>query len=582
MFKTLLCIPPDYEYKFPPLGTPAIVGFLKKKGVSCSQIDLNLRYRDFLTQHVSGPVPLNREERLFFLKPLLSKFFTQNLTDRYYSHMLPRDSDDIFPRLPYGNNTNSSFFFGERLLSSDILWKYLEDAEENTFYQFYLQEGIIRRLEKEDIRLFGISVISPAQAVASLTLGLLVKKALPDVHVTIGGQWPTLYRHAIVQNKDLFRCFDSVVVFEGESAFYEMAVRLERGGSVSPVPNVMTQDTASAETVARRDEDMNGLPCPDFDGLPLGDYSAGKGGQVSLTFETSRGCYWSKCAYCVDLPLPKPSYRAKSADIVVNDIKELKSRYNAQYLLLGDPGLSPRQMRAISEKMLRDGVAMEWWTMARLDPGFNAELFELAYSAGLRQINFGFESANDRVCDLLDKGNLRERSSRIIRECARSGIKVDLQTIAGLPGESFEEGLETVDFLIAHKEYIASVTFNFYYLSPGNHVYRDPGKYGIAYDRTGPMPFRFFTPFRNINGMDMAQAYLLEKMHYSLLHKDDPAAAEKNPDPGAYTADGYADLSLNGESCRLRYRKDPRTEEYMFIEHGDTNDQKHAPVYATD
>ncbi len=566
MFKTILCIPPDYDHNYPPLGTPTLAAFLKKKGVACSQIDLNLGYRDFLACHVSGASALGREEQVFFLEPLLKKFFNQRLKGRYYSAFLPRAGDGIFPHLPYSNNTNSSFYFCERLLSSGHLWPYLEDKNENTFYQFYRDIGIISIIEKENIELLGISVISPTQAIASLTLGLYVKKKLPHVHVAIGGQWPTLYREAILQKRELFRCFDSVIVFEGESALYELIKRLEGKAGISAIPNVITGDIVSGPSLARREEDMDELPCPDFDGLVLRDYDGSKGGQISLTFETSRGCYWSKCAYCVDLPLPKPTYRTKSAALVVNDMRALKQRYGAGYLLFGDPGLSPRQMREISRKMIDEHVEMEWWTMARLDPGFDRGLFDLAHAAGLQQVNFGFESASDRISSLLDKGNQRDRSSRIIRECAQAGIKVDLQTMLGLPGESFEDGLETIDFLVSHKEFISSVTFNTYYLTPGNYVHLNPAKYGIEYKKNLQLPFGFFIPFKNKNGLDMEQAYLLEKMYYSLMKKNSnnrPDIISRLP---PQSGEGYVEFALLGEFCRIRYQYDALTDTYAFLD----------------
>lgn len=578
MFTTLLCIPPDYDRYYPPLGTPALAAFLKKNGIACVQSDLNLGYRDFLTQKVSGPYALDRHERLFFLEPLISKFFAQKLKGRYYSDFLPRTDRGVLPHLPYGNNTNSSFYFCERLLSSGHLMRYLEDKDENTFYQFYRKTGILSALEKDGVDLLGISVISPAQVIASLTLGLLVKKNLPHIHVTIGGQWPTLYRGAIAQKMELFSCFDSIIVFEGEHALCELAKRLEAKGDVNSIPNTITADNACGMSSARTEEDMNSLPCPDFDGLPLSDYDDSKDGRISLTYETSRGCYWSKCAYCVDLPLPKPSYRKKDAALVVEDIIKLKKLYDAKYLLFGDPGLSPRQMREISVRMIDKRVDMGWWTMARLDPGFDRRLFDLAHAAGLRQVNFGFESASDRVCGRLEKGNKRDLSSRIIRDCHQAGIKVDLQTMLGLPGESFEDGMETVDFLISHKKFISHVTFNTYYLTPFNFVHQCPAKYGIDYDSRPDLPFMFFIPFKNNNGMSADQAHLLEKMYYSLLNKD---SGPSGPDVSAGRGDvsqGYVEFSLNNESCRLDYRCDAKTKVYTFIEDESDPAKNHDPA----
>ncbi|MEW6675768.1 MAG: hypothetical protein AB1348_07215 [Nitrospirota bacterium] len=68
MFKVLLCIPPDYDHNFPPLRTPALCAFLRQKGIETIQVDLNLRYRDFLAEHISGE-SINLEEKGFFLNP---------------------------------------------------------------------------------------------------------------------------------------------------------------------------------------------------------------------------------------------------------------------------------------------------------------------------------------------------------------------------------------------------------------------------------------------------------------------------------------------------------------------------------
>lgn len=561
MFKVLLSIPPDYDYNFPPLGTPALSAFLKNNGISCQQIDLNLGYRDFLARHISGASPLSLEEQRFYLGPILDEFFAKNLKGRYYSEFLPQNSDGFSIDLPYGNNTNSSFYFCERMLSSEHLWRYLEDKAENTFYQFYETSGILGMLEKENIRLLGISIISPAQAIASLTLGLLVKKIFPQIHVTIGGQWVTLYREAILQKKELFRCFDSAVAFEGESALYKLVKRLEAGQDISSISNVIVIDTARDISLTRIEENMDLLPCPDFDGLPLKDYEESRGVKASLTFETSRGCYWSKCAYCVDLPLPKPSYRKKDPALVVDDMERLKREYDASMLYFGDPGLSPRQMREVSKEILQKRMKIGWWTMARLDPGFDREVFDLAHAAGLRKINFGFESASDRVCGLLGKGNRRELSARIIKDCAEAGIEVDLQTILGLPGESFEDGMETIDFLISNKKFIASVTFNIYYLTPFNFVHKNPIKYGVEYAVEPDMPFRFFIPFKNKGGMDADKARLLEKMYHSLLGK---GAKREVSDISGSISEGRLEMRLCGETCTVYYSCDEGSEKYKF------------------
>lgn len=571
MFKVLLCIPPDYDYNFPPLGTPALCGFLKNKGIETYQIDLNLKYRDFLIRHIRSSSLFSYPGKKSFLKAILKKFFYENLKGRYYSYLLPRLNDEMLPYLPYENNSISSFYFTERLLSSEHLFRYLEDINENIFYQFYEDEKFLGFLDKEKINLLGISIISPSQVIASLTLCLLVKKYLPHIHINIGGQWPTLYRKALLERKDFFRCFDSIVVFEGETPLYRLTEALKAQKNIA-IPNVILQDSASDFSDNRTEENLDDLPCPDFDGLPLVDYEGEEQGKMAVTFETSRGCYWAKCAYCVDLPLPKPSYRRKNPKLVVKDIKELRKKYQVGHLMLGDLGLSPRQMLEVSREILKEGIEITWWSMARLDPGFNYKIFKTAAQAGLKQINFGFESANDHICELLHKGNKKERSAKIIRECARSGIKVDLQTMLGLPKETFNNGLETVDFLIKHRKFISDVTFNIYYLTPGNFIYQNPQKYAIEFQRDPSLPFRFFLPFNNPCGISENEAVLLQKLYYQLSteHSPEDQNHKFTPDKPLELTDnieeGWIELELNQEASRVFFLKEQKNQESLLLE----------------
>ena len=546
--KVLLCVPPDYEYNFPPLGTPALSGYLKAKKIDVAQVDLNMAYRDFLAEKINAK-GLNKNEKRRLVNILTRMFFTQRLNGRYYSRLLPCRHGKALSDLHYNNGSNSSFYFTERLLSSKLLFRYLADKENNTFYQFYLCEKIIERLRKDKIDLIGISVTSPSQVIAAFTLGLLIKKYLPHVHVNFGGQWVTLFRDELKKRDDFFACFDSLIVFEGESPFYELCCAIADGKGLVLI-NVITQKNKNP-LLNTKGEDLNVLACPDFSGLPLKDYDASHKSPV-LTYEASRGCYWSKCAYCVDLPLPKPAYRAKRADIVVKEIKELIRRYGATDLMMGDPGMSPRQVLAVSKELIRQRVKIKWWTMARLDPGFNRKIFNIARETGLWQINFGFESANDKVCDFLDKGNRREISARVIADCAASGIKVNLQTMIGLPGETHNDAMDTVSFLIENKKDIAGVTFNIFYLPPHNHVYNNPKRYGISFDKNKVLPFQFFIPFENKQGMTNGQAQYMMNVYHQLL----AGTAQKLKAKADHRARfGKLNFSLCGENINLRWKK---------------------------
>ncbi|MBI5210009.1 MAG: UPF0489 family protein [Elusimicrobia bacterium] len=504
----LLVIPPDYGYDFPPLGTPALAGFLKSRGVGASQLDLNIAYRDSWAQGAEAGGGLGAGDRAGrSVRERMNLWFDAKAAEGlYYSRHLPQNAGEYQYGVPYDNRTDSSFYFTERLLSDGSLSRYLEDEDENTFLRFCLHDRTARRLAADGPALVGVSVISPSQAVAALTLCRLLRREAPGLRVALGGQWASLYAERIMERPDWTGLFDFVVTGEGETPLLRLVEVLgSRGGaaagSMRGVPNLIHHDgKAWTRNPLTSEEDLDLLPAPDFDGLPLSSYAGCADGRVTLTCETARGCYWNRCDYCVDLPLPKPSYRAKSADLAVRDIKALASKYRLGQLLVSNATMSPRQMREISERLVREDIAVSWWAMARLDDGFTREIFALAREAGCRQINFGFESASDRVCDSVRKGNRLEVTRRVIQDCHGAGIQVGLQTMFGLPGETLEEGLDTVQFIAENHRFIDHLAFNTYFLTPKCAIHGDPARWGLDVQGDDSLPFKFYTEFRQAGG----------------------------------------------------------------------------------
>jgi hypothetical protein len=527
-FKVLLCVPPDYDWNLPPLGTAALTGFLKQKNdLEVEQVDLNIQYRDFLFDKSYFTHKVSPELKKRALRTLLSKYFSTQLNYTYYSSFLPCRDNFHFLKLPYENNTNSSFFFTERMLSSEILCRYINDETENTFLAFFKENDFVQSIARKNLDLIGLSITSPSQVIPSLTLANLVKKSCPGIHITAGGQWVSLFRKDLLRHNFFQDFFDSFIYFEGETPLGCLIDALEGKRDLDGVPNLIYRENLKfRNTGILTEEDLDTLPAPDFTGLPLFEYTANQGNDgLALTFETSRGCYWGRCAFCVDLPLPKLKYRRKNPSLVVRDIKELIAKHQVQELLFSDPALSAQQMQEISQGILQNGVTISWWTMARLDKEFDAEIFALAKNAGCKSISFGFESASDRVCEKLDKGNKRDKTLRVISDCHRSGIMVKLQVMLGLPGETFEDALETVAFLAENKEKISDVCFNEFYLTPGNHVFLTPKKYDIDFTPDPALPFKFFHEFKRINGLTSRQVEFLQGAYNYLSKREEYSQA---------------------------------------------------------
>lgn len=524
MFRVLLCIPPNYcfTYNFPPLGTPTLAGYLKQRGIEVVQADYNMAYLDYWKKKILTNPELQRipaSESTVITRELLNNVFKQKLNKGYYySSFLSTESTGIV----YHDNTNSSFSFVERMLSSEYLFRYIEDKKENTFLQFFNDESILSKIERQNINLVGVSIIAPSQVLGAFTLGYLIKKNLPHIHVTIGGQWATLYREELKKMAQWMRLFDSIIFFEGETPLYNLAINLYKNKDLSDVPNLIFHSGELwVESKISSKENLDDISCPDFDGLPFKNYHVSlQRGHIALTYQTARECYWNRCAYCVDLPLPKQGYRERNIELVTDDIKELIKKYNMSFLEISNAAISPIQMKKLSESILRTGLNFSWWCFARLDENFTKDLFELSKRAGCEIVAFGLESGNQRVLDFVKKGVNIETARRVIIDCHSAGIEIHLQVMMGLPSETTQEALDTVKFLIEHREYIASVTFNVYYLTPACEIYQNPLQYGIDYKRYPDLPFKFFHEYRHLSGeLSQKKSDSLINLYGQLLFK---------------------------------------------------------------
>lgn len=493
-FKILLCIPPTYDRNCPPLGTPAIAGFLKSKGMAAFQEDLNINFSEYI-----------RRNKLEFL--FTERHRDDKIKNRvyYYRDLQYRNRNCLNLNYSFQRVQGTAFDFTEKLLSSKNLSRYIDDEKENIFHKFFRRE-ILAGIKKEEFNMVCFSITAPSQVIPAFTFGRIIKSEISDVHVVIGGQWVSLFKEELGRRNNFGAFYDYIIYFEGETPLYSLINCLTRDQPLARVPNLIYKNKGRfilSEKVS--EENMDKLPCPDFDGLPLKKYSSSvKGKTCSLTFETSRGCYWNRCIFCVDLPLPRPRYREKNINLLMEDIKTLKRKYKVKKLIVSNAVFHPGQMERFSKELIRRKIKIRWWAWARFEKEFTKELLILAKKAGCLKLGFGLESMSQRVLDFCDKGTRTEVIKRIVEDARDVKLKTFYQIIIGLPGETARDVLDTIYFLLNYAE---DFGFNNYYLTPKNHVFINPGKYGVEFGKGLKLPFRFFYPFcHTLGNMDKYKA----------------------------------------------------------------------------
>jgi radical SAM superfamily enzyme YgiQ (UPF0313 family) len=89
---------------------------------------------------------------------------------------------------------------------------------------------------------------------------------------------------------------------------------------------------------------------------------------------------------------------------------------------------------------------MQMWLQTRADL-VNPEMMSMMKRAGVSTLAFGLESASERVLPKLDKHMSIEKVTEAIRITQNEGIEVELFTMFGLPHETFEDGMKTLEFV---------------------------------------------------------------------------------------------------------------------------------------
>jgi hypothetical protein len=291
--------------------------------------------------------------------------------------------------------------------------------------------------------------------------------------VIIGGQIPS--RWATLPNvEDVFGWCDYLVFGEGETALETLLDALEHARSREQVPNLLYRDGRRLVRNAQVLEDVDALPAPDYEGLPLEQYLAS---EPVFLLSASRGCYWSRCAFCSVSPSMRGRHRHRSLEALARDIATLRAKHDARCIMFGDDCVPPDTLRALPSVLGDTGVS--WECQLRFEPTLTADLLLGLHEAGCRNLVFGLESYAPSVLRAMGKGVKHPQIARILDDCRQAGIAFNLQLFFGFPGESEDDARATVDFLVQQMRGAATFSVGTFELQRGSRIAADPAFFGL-------------------------------------------------------------------------------------------------------
>lgn len=317
----------------------------------------------------------------------------------------------------------------------------------------------------------GITCVT-ALVYSTIEVAKLIKIEFPNIIIIVGGIHPTIRPDDFLNEPAI----DYVAVGEGEITMYEFVKALESGENPALLPGLMSMKNGEKIVGPKRGmiQNLDELPPPALDLLPMGKYKVSpdvRTDDVVAGIVTSRGCPFN-CIFCSNVLLTERKFRAHSIERVCSEVENLIDKYHISQLWIFDDNFAVNKKRSkeICKEFIKRGFheKISWWAEARVDC-VDEELLNLMAQANCRIISYGLESGNQRLLDLIEKNITLEQTEKTVFLTKKAGIDIRASFILGLPTETREESLKTIEF--AKKLPITQVRFAIATPFPGTKLW---------------------------------------------------------------------------------------------------------------
>lgn len=458
-----ILFPPRWSVAHPYLSLPCLTAYLNQQDIKIDQYDLNLEEFNYfmsieflntclckiLNKNISNEykeiyrliynfICDNLDEFKFKIRDLESFLDFNNYKDM--NTLLEEIHNFISVAFDQFNSDIDSINFDETLSIKNIK-KILTDNEINPYIDF--SNFIIKKENLLNYEFVAISVVIPNQIIPMLSLCYQLKKQKKNIHICIGGSCFSKIYYKIDIFDEIFKYFDSILMFEGEETLSKLILNLENDVTLENIPNLIYKDKDKIiyNDIKKSNIDLELLPPPIYGGLKLKEYASP---EIILPYFISRSCYWGKCSFCDHDFGHDGKYRIKSVKKVIEDILILKNNYGSKYIYFVDEAIPPGYLDRLCDSLILNNVEITWFTCIKASEQFTEQLCEKMKKAGCVLVFIGIESCSEKVLNDMNKGITLKDIEVATNNLALSGIWVHGFLINDFPTEDFSDKMKTI------------------------------------------------------------------------------------------------------------------------------------------
>jgi radical SAM superfamily enzyme YgiQ (UPF0313 family) len=305
-----------------------------------------------------------------------------------------------------------------------------------------------------------------------------VRLRVPGAFVCAGGPFPVAMPERCLAEGS---AFDAAVTGEGERTVVEMVERLSRGRTLDGVRGVVFRAGGAVRANAPRPliTELDELPFPDRRllgdaNLYLPPPATYRRSPVAVML-TSRGCD-RRCIFCFQIDRERKSgIRYRSVENVLGEIELCLAQGYREIKFIDDTFAQDRERALRIAREIRRKLDFTWFASACVNQ-VDAELLREFKAAGCWAILFGVESGVQKNLNTIRKGTTLAQVRNAVRWAKEAGLEVQTTFVFGIPNETYEEALRTIDFACELSPSMAS--FHAITPFPGTHLHDHVREYG--------------------------------------------------------------------------------------------------------
>ena len=226
-------------------------------------------------------------------------------------------------------------------------------------------------------------------------------------------------------------CIDALVVGEGEMAMLQLVEDVGKGVD-------MSKRIYSVDYV----ENLDDLPFPDRKTIKnernIQQAFQDEGVRITSVL-SSRGCPF-RCSFCCSHVLWQRKTRFRSPSNIMDEIEQLITEWDIQFLKLADDTFTIDKSRVIEfcKLKIRRGVEIPYGANAHVNT-IDGELLGYLAESGCQELWYGIESGSPRILKEMHKNTDVNKIKTVFKLTREYGIKTRAYFLLGMPGETLED-----------------------------------------------------------------------------------------------------------------------------------------------